>query len=205
MSDGTPSITRACKDCGELFERWSGASREGSSTCRCNPCYNSYARTRPSYVAARAGIVLDKATRIPKPKHRECVACGHPCGVVEIPRHAHRRRCTECARLHNIEKITSLYWIAAANVEVRKAQKWRTEIVAHLRQRDGDKCGLCSKAMKFDVPTGPRGDPFGATIDHVIPRSLGGVDDLVNLQLAHWVCNNRKGNRGEAQQLRLVG
>lgn len=47
----------------------------------------------------------------------------------------------------------------------------------------------------------------GATVDHVIPRSLGGSDDLSNLRLAHWSCNRAKGNRpiDMGEQLRLVG
>jgi 5-methylcytosine-specific restriction endonuclease McrA len=82
---------------------------------------------------------------------------------------------------------------------------WRAQIVGYLRDRDGDKCGLCSKVMRFDVTTGPRGESDqGATVDHILPRSLGGDHDPANLQLAHWSCNRAKGNRG-SQQLRLVG
>jgi 5-methylcytosine-specific restriction endonuclease McrA len=31
------------------------------------------------------------------------------------------------------------------------------------------------------------------TFDHIRPRSKGGADDPANLQLAHAVCNKRKG------------
>lgn len=34
-----------------------------------------------------------------------------------------------------------------------------------------------------------------ATIDHVVPRSRGGIDDLSNLTLACFSCNSSKGNR----------
>jgi hypothetical protein len=33
------------------------------------------------------------------------------------------------------------------------------------------------------------------TVDHVIPVSRGGTDDLDNLQTACWSCNSSKGNR----------
>src|SRR5215471_21573502 len=48
--------------------------------------------------------------------------------------------------------------------------------------RDKGICGLCGMG--------------GATsVDHIIPRSLGGSEDHVNLQAAHERCNNSKLNR----------
>ena len=36
---------------------------------------------------------------------------------------------------------------------------------------------------------------YRATIDHIIPRSKGGGDEIENLQLAHARCNKIKGNQ----------
>jgi 5-methylcytosine-specific restriction endonuclease McrA len=47
--------------------------------------------------------------------------------------------------------------------------------------------------------------PMAPTVDHVIPISEGGTDTKANVQLAHRICNLRKGKRGTPQQLRLVG
>lgn len=44
----------------------------------------------------------------------------------------------------------------------------------------GDRCHLC----------GLRG---ATTADHVLPRSLGGLDDLDNLEPAHQACNSARG------------
>lgn len=33
-----------------------------------------------------------------------------------------------------------------------------------------------------------------ATLDHIVPRSLGGHTRLLNLQLAHATCNSQKGS-----------
>lgn len=60
-------------------------------------------------------------------------------------------------------------------------QKLRLEVIA----RDGYVCGLCDG----DV------DPTDVHIDHIMPASLGGKDELDNLQVAHSFCNIRKGNR----------
>lgn len=33
------------------------------------------------------------------------------------------------------------------------------------------------------------------SVDHIVPRSLGGTDDLDNLRPAHGVCNSARGNK----------
>lgn len=52
-----------------------------------------------------------------------------------------------------------------------------------VRARDHGVCQLCGEAVAG------RG-----TIDHIVPKSRGGTDDLENLQLAHAACNQRKGD-----------
>ena len=50
-----------------------------------------------------------------------------------------------------------------------------------LRDRDGHLCHYCAK-------------PNAHTIDHVVPQSQGGSDDLDNLVLACTECNHKKGS-----------
>lgn len=100
-----------------------------------------------------------------------------------------------------------LYRAAYETGRVKVAMHWRYELVGYLRDRDGDDCQLCDVRMDFDVATGPRGEDHGASVDHVVPRSRGGSDDLANLQLTHWSCNRSKkaGFVDGGEQLRLVG
>ncbi len=75
--------------------------------------------------------------------------------------------------------------------------------LAEIAQRDGYRCGICRKSVRMgrQVP-----DPHAPTIDHVVPLDLGGDDIRVNVQLAHFICNSRKGNRiNGGVQLALVG
>jgi 5-methylcytosine-specific restriction endonuclease McrA len=69
--------------------------------------------------------------------------------------------------------------------------------------RDGHRCGLCRKPVPMDrsVP-----HPLAPTIDHLIPISEteGGDDVKANVQLAHFLCNSRRGTGGTVQ-LALVG
>lgn len=63
---------------------------------------------------------------------------------------------------------------------------WGGHLVRGLRPlvlaRYGDRCHLCRR----------RG---ADTLDHVVPRSLGGLDTLDNLRPAHGFCNTGRGAR----------
>lgn len=56
----------------------------------------------------------------------------------------------------------------------------------------GPVCHLCRQPIQGGLP--PR-HPRRPSVDHVIPRSLGGTDDLDNLRPAHYGCNAKRGNR----------
>jgi 5-methylcytosine-specific restriction endonuclease McrA len=54
-----------------------------------------------------------------------------------------------------------------------------------LFNRDGTKCFYCNVKLNFET----------ATIDHLIPKSQGGSDNLDNLVLACHGCNINKGSK----------
>lgn len=56
-------------------------------------------------------------------------------------------------------------------------------------------CLICGGPVCFDVLTGA-----GATIEHILPRSLGGTNDLKNLGIAHARCNGEKGRRWDPRR-----
>lgn len=79
----------------------------------------------------------------------------------------------------------------------------RHEIIADLRKRDGDVCGMpfCERTLDFSITDGD--DPWLVTIDHWFPKWWGKENgwsdsqiwDLSNLRLAHKTCNAKKGER----------
>lgn len=58
-------------------------------------------------------------------------------------------------------------------------------------ERDGWTCWLCKEGVEpFDLGV------HRASVDHVLPRSMGGGDELSNLKLAHASCNEyRSGSK----------
>lgn len=58
--------------------------------------------------------------------------------------------------------------------------------------RYGSVCHLCGLPIDLSVP---RMEPGGLSVDHVLPRSRGGTDDLSNLRPAHRRCNVRRQNK----------
>jgi 5-methylcytosine-specific restriction endonuclease McrA len=110
--------------------------------------------------------------------------CGDKC----------RRRALSDAAL---ERNEGIYRMAVTHPTVSPyvTYHWRTKIFYALEDRDGPGCALCGGDIIMGLPSGPKGDDRGPSIDHIIPKSLGGSDDLENLQMAHWGCNRKKGNR----------
>lgn len=62
-------------------------------------------------------------------------------------------------------------------------------------EQDG-KCAICGRGpMILDNPDPNRVPPDYATFDHKVPLSKGGRGGASNVQLAHKVCNAKRGNR----------
>lgn len=83
-------------------------------------------------------------------------------------------------------------------LDVRIARKYRTyaykEIRDKLGDRDGWACGICGQP----IPVYAYPDPESASVDHIVPKALGGPDTATNLQITHLRCNQAKGKRTTA-------
>lgn len=58
--------------------------------------------------------------------------------------------------------------------------------------RDGTECQLCGDHINAELKFP---NPLSTSVDHIIPRSHGGLDEMNNYRLAHLGCNSRRGNR----------
>jgi 5-methylcytosine-specific restriction endonuclease McrA len=63
--------------------------------------------------------------------------------------------------------------------------------VLKVAARDGWTCHLCGESIDPKLLVGDG----RATIDHLLPRSLGGTARLSNVKLAHKRCNTKRGNQ----------
>lgn len=70
-----------------------------------------------------------------------------------------------------------------------KSRAARGRLVS-LRTKDGDNCWICGKVMDFRLCARRRWR--AATVDHVIPTSVGGPNTQDNLRLAHRKCNSER-------------
>jgi hypothetical protein len=115
-------------------------------------------------------------------------------GVVELDRPLIERECfvdeeTVNRVLKHAEQIGMLSVVGNCAILQEFHISGRSPLARVMRQRvisrDGNVCGICGSAVT---------DGF-VDIDHILPVSLGGADDLANLQVAHARCNRSKGAR----------
>nr|DAW83784.1 MAG TPA: HNH nuclease [Caudoviricetes sp.] len=87
---------------------------------------------------------------------------------------------------------------------------WGGRQVANLRNQVistyGTTCHICGRPIDLSIS---RTEPGGYTLDHVIPKSLGGQHTLANLRPAHRRCNMARQNKPisrpeETRKKRLV-
>ena len=69
-------------------------------------------------------------------------------------------------------------------------------VLPALIERQANICGLCNALLPSDLAA--------IHVDHILPASKGGTNDVSNLQAAHAFCNGRKHDRIVEQALRLV-
>jgi hypothetical protein len=162
-----------CSHCGGIFTARKYTDRFCSAECRPKPIY------------------------IPKPiRTIACVSCG--CAMKTLPgRGSTRLYCDPCAEIAKRDTRN-------AAKRLRKARRKDAFVERVIRQRiyerDRWKCGICKRKVdpSLEVP-----HPLSKTIDHIIPLSKGGTHEPRNVQLAHFICNSKRSNKGGVQ-LRLM-
>lgn len=171
------SSKRECVSCDEGFKP------TGHSDIRCLPCRveNRHRRDVSERKCRQCGDVFTNAMG----GREYCRVCSPPGSKAPTEsRKEHWRRKNRKRRL--------------ARRNAGPAGKYT---LAEVAERDGCKCHLCGKSVNMSL-SGMH--PKGPTIDHLVPLSADGPDEINNVALAHRDCNVRRGAGGYAQ-LRLVG
>ena len=176
----------------EFYWKNSKAEDDGSprACAHCSETYTPKFRKRSIYCsrdckdqARKARMkrerLADKATL-----ERFCALCEQP---IPATRRADSAYCSDLCSQRSHGGLRSRY---------RKPGVHR-ELLA----RDGNRCGICSQRidMRREWP-----HPRSASVDHLVPVSVGGSDELANLRLVHLSCNCARRAAMLDEQLAIV-
>ncbi len=208
---------RQCKHCGASF-----VGRSKLVLCCCYDCKKEiYESRRLEKYLVKKDVELQKRIEESKNQNRErkCKICG----VLFSPLYGYGRGGTsvcsnECKKVmmdnyKNEYKKTTAYkeerTRARHNRRIRKANNNSLVVIEkfariEIFERDKWKCGLCGGKVN---PNLKHPHPKSATLDHIIPIAQGGMHIKENVQLAHMICNSRKGDRSVigGEQMFLIG
>lgn len=112
----------------------------------------------------------------PRPTTTNCVACGAAIDLNERGKRGQRRQtttklCRPCRQDYAKYKMST----------------------RELAARDGTDCGICGSPVDMTLT---RADSLQCpSVDHIVPRALGGSHEPSNLQLTHLRCNMAKSDR----------
>lgn len=163
----------------------------------------------------------DRCVEVFAPGRRDQVFCSHRCRVNQGQNRRYsgaplrqgadfERVCVECGETFTAKKANAKWCSPICRIRTCRRDDSRRRHPGNrsalytdreIFERDRWTCHLCRK--KID-PTADRRSPAGATIDHLVPLSLGGDDEPANVAAAHWRCNRGKGVQAMSEQLRLI-
>lgn len=161
----------ARKLCKECGKTFVGPSRKYCSTSCARMVENRHNREKAKdYWREKMKAVLQSR------QHKACAECGESF----FPDHGARLLCSRrCARKRGKYGCGYFAW-------KRKLDR--------IIKRDRKCCQLCGKKVVMS-----RDSHMSPSLDHIVPKAQGGSNDDSNLQLAHWICNVRKGNHIKGQ------
>lgn len=188
-----PAEWRTCELCGSAFETHNSAQRFCGATCRDRSKYMNATR-RPCDVCGLPTGTKHTDYRTSGPvRHRDCIpAPDH--GTAS--RYKYGCRCSEC---RNAIRITAKKYRSKRIAEGRPIRRHGgsgpyipESVRVSVYERDGYVCQLCG----LDTDRFASGnDDWFPSLDHIVPKSLGGGHEVSNLRTAHRVCNSSRGAR----------
>lgn len=192
-----------CVECGVTFDP--NPRRTGRIPNRCVPCREANRlRNRGTEIGAVVCYTCG-GTFLGSKNHAYCQDICKLVGqkIRQRIRSQRRREQRKCAR-HGTQGFCDKCHALNFNKNATRKRGYTGERISALRLAESQrwKCSLCEGSLDTQWAS-PH--PLSISIDHTIPRSLGGTDDPANLTAAHLACNVRKSNKSLGpEQLRLV-
>ena len=171
-----PMKNLKCQNCGTDFE----AAKQQKYCSK--PCYLNGSKVEQlskKYIERRANV--DANGYVTKP----CGWCNEP-RTYEYQQGGHNAFHPKCT----IEAQRARYRIKTVKRQglIKKPSRLAADEVVRIY---GNDCAVCNEPIDLTLL---RTSKMGLTVDHWIPLSKGGSDDMSNLRPAHWICNRRKSN-----------
>ncbi len=194
----TPYCTvyfRQCKHCGAPF-----VGRSKLVLWCCDDCKKEIHRSRKleKYQLTK-DVGLQKRIELKKLKPPcQCSVCG----VLFSPLYGNKMRSCCSDKCHK-----ELLRLVKHTDRIRRRTRLKKVRIDRFNpieifERDKWKCGLCGKKVNKELK---HPHPKSASLDHIIPLSVGGAHSRANVQLAHFDCNWKKGIQSKGEQLLLIG
>jgi 5-methylcytosine-specific restriction endonuclease McrA len=196
---GTGRPKRNCSKQCRLEARARTLRAKNIRNLNCAHCQKPFIGNRPSarFCSTECRLILNKfeSNERAKKRVRQGLAGSirtTPCGWCHKPRSweigksvitAYHPKCTIEARRARYRIKT----VKRQNLVVKPSRLAADEVV----RTYGSNCAVCQEPIDLDLKRTSR---MGLTVDHWIPLSKGGSDDLSNLRPAHWICNLKKSN-----------
>jgi CRISPR/Cas system Type II protein with McrA/HNH and RuvC-like nuclease domain len=80
------------------------------------------------------------------------------------------------------------HWIEHSSAGAKVRQATTLDQLIELFEKQGGRCALTDVKLKSN-----------ASIDHIVPRSRGGTDDISNLRWVSWLANKMKGTQTDEE------
>lgn len=190
--------TYCSSQCSELYHKRRNLKQPVDKQCDCCATHFQTPRSKQRFCSyeCRAKHSSFENNEKFKAKMREVYPDGikrKPCGwcgeTLEVPAKktlASRKYHETCS----LEAQRARYRIKTVK---RQSKTKPSRLAADQVLREyGDKCHICNEPIDLELARTSR---MGLTVDHVIPLSKGGTDEIHNLRPAHWICNNRKSDK----------
>lgn len=167
---------RYCSDGCRDSRNWENRSRVPCDTCGGPTGWGAGVKERATCLSCRRqspGYRIKDQRKRGMMQHWTCAECGVACSR-PATKGQRPKYCETCRRVRRNPLISLSH---------------RERLV--LYERDGWTCGLCADSVDRTLIGSL--SPWRPSLDHVVPRSLGGDDEPANLRLAHFWCNSVRG------------
>lgn len=188
-SDGRMNIRH--KVCGMVTDASSITVRQ-VKTVRCKYCEEKR-RTELKQEQSRIQKIVREFNRPVKKKQQMQMKTCPDCGAFYFSTKSACKDCTVARqkRYNNRKK----------ELKRTKAYTPETKLISArlLYQREGGVCWICGGMCDINADIN---SDYYPSVDHIVPRSLGGKDTLDNVRLAHRICNTLRSNNTNIVEVR---